>query len=78
MKKSSYQKLKDENHKLRNQLVTLANFPDTQKAVMIKTEWQMKYGLEQAVLFGSPHNHLIIPKSQKKPFLRKLLNSLNK
>lgn len=78
MKKSGYQKLKDENCKLRNQLVTLVNFPDTQKALMIKTEWQMRYGLEQQVMFSSPRTSLIIPKSQKKPFFKKLLSSLNK
>jgi len=78
MKKSSYQKLKDENRKLRNQLVTLANFPDTQESEMIRAEWQLKYGLEQQIMFESsfhvPHGLTITnPVSKKRSFFKRLL-----
>jgi hypothetical protein len=53
MKKSSYQKLKDENAQLKRDINTLVLFPDSCEASFIRIKVEMKKGFEDAIIFGS-------------------------
>jgi len=53
---NSYQKLKAENLKLRQQLDTLANEPDSDNGLLIKTLWRMNRKTESYIMSGNPTN----------------------
>ena len=53
MKKSSYQKLKEKNMELTNQIVTLVSEPESVESLMIKHRWRFKIDEQKAGVFGS-------------------------
>lgn len=50
---NSYQKLKAENIKLKQQLDIVVNEPDSKDGVVIRTIWKMNRKIEGAVMAGS-------------------------
>ena len=50
---TSYQKLKAENLKLKQDLITLSTYPDSVKAIIIKAEWVMISKTEEALWMGN-------------------------
>lgn len=53
-KLSTYQRLKQENEKLKQQLMIVAGQPNTFKAELILFEWRLFYNMEQMIWAGSP------------------------
>lgn len=51
MRKSSYQKLKEENRDLKRQLMILSTEEDSVEAMGIKMVWKMKSDLEKNLMF---------------------------
>lgn len=52
-KLSTYQKLKQENEKLKQDLITLATSPNSHEGICIKAEWVQISKLEEALWLGS-------------------------
>ena len=52
MKKSSYQKLKEENLILTRRLVLLALDKNNMETFIVKQKWKMKLELEKSVWYG--------------------------
>jgi hypothetical protein len=53
---SGYQKLKQENEKLKADLSVLANHPESKRGIMIKFEWVTKASIETAIWAGDVNN----------------------
>lgn len=51
-KKSTYQKLKEENACLKQQLLIVAGEPDTLKAKQILFQWRLSYNMEKTIWAG--------------------------
>jgi hypothetical protein len=55
-KLSGYQKLKQENERLKADLSILARFPESEKGILIKIEWTTKANIETAIWAGDTGN----------------------
>jgi len=51
--KSSYQKLKEENACLREDIYRLVMEHETLKCAEVKVAWEIKFGLVDAVMYGN-------------------------
>jgi len=49
---SSYQRLKQENERLRNDIYTLIQKPETAKAITLKEQYKIQYDQIEAIMFG--------------------------
>lgn len=54
MRKSSYQKLKEENLLLRQKIDKLIMFPDSQESIMIRMVHKSNRQIEEHLMSGSP------------------------
>lgn len=52
MKKSSYQKLKEENLKLKRQLIVISTIPKSLTAMNIMAEWRIRNDLDKSIMAG--------------------------
>lgn len=53
MKKSSYQKLKEENNKLKNDIYLLVMDGSFNMVEQLKAKYRMSFGMTDAVMFGT-------------------------
>lgn len=53
MKKSSYQKLKEENAQFKQDIYKLVMQPDSFKALRVKAQYEIKFGMADIILSGS-------------------------
>lgn len=51
---NSYQKIKEVNKELRNDIFIMVTQPDSIDAIIIREKWKMAYGIEKAMFHGSP------------------------
>lgn len=56
MKKSPYQKLKEERDELRDKLIEVVTNPDSIKSMEIKMEVQHQVDLSRVLWFGDPNS----------------------
>jgi hypothetical protein len=52
---TTYQKLKHENDKLKQDLMHLVNYPESVRSAQIKLEWMLKKKMEDAIWAGNPN-----------------------
>jgi len=51
-KKNSYQKLKDKNIDLQQDILYLIKYPNTYDGILIKAKWEMIFAIEDQLWFG--------------------------
>lgn len=56
MKKSSYNRLKEENESLKKDIYNLVVNKDKEEGVIIFCKWKLKFDVDRMVMQGSIHN----------------------
>lgn len=51
---TTYQKLKEQNKRLREDLYHVINYPTSQRSLQIKLEWMLKKKMEEQFMAGNP------------------------